>query len=200
MDGFTFLDRILRFTWKFRQRSKVNYLIANTNEVVWIESGTYLGNTTMFLAQNSKFVFSIEPMESFYHRSKKRLKAYSNISLMNTTSEDGLVSCLVEADHLVAAESPGIIYRLNFFLDGHYSGPGTFMSGVSTPILFELDAIESFFKVSRNIHLGIIFIDDARLFFNAHPGYPQFQELTSRYNNFTFEHVKQFDVLRASRK
>jgi len=196
MDGFSFKDRILRLTWRFRQMGKVNYLSSfSSPNVFWIETGTYLGNTTKRLAQNSMFVFSLEPMERFFLKSGNRLRRCMNVTVLNLTSEQGILFCLLEIEQMAIKKKNSIRFKLNLFLDGHYSGPGTFRSDNSTPILLELSAIRDFFAVARAVELGFVFIDDARLFFDDQPGYPRFQDLKNEYTAFEFEHIREHDLI-----
>ncbi len=53
-----------------------------------------------------------------------------------------------------------------FWLDGHYSGQGTGIGELTSPILNELDIIQS-----KNLSKYCILIDDYRLF-NGTDGYP----------------------------
>ena len=134
-------------------------------------------------------------MYRFFLKSGNRLRSCKNVTLMNKTSEEGFLSCLLEIERMAIEDRNGINFELNFFLDGHYSGPGTFRSDNSTPILLELSAIRDFFAVGRVLELGSVFIDDARLFFDDQPGYPRFHDLKNEYTVFEFEHIKEHDLI-----
>ena len=45
---------------------------------IWVETGTYRGDTTKFLARNSRKVFTIEPSKFYYNLSSKRLRKYGS--------------------------------------------------------------------------------------------------------------------------
>ena len=55
---------------------------------VWIETGTYMGDTTNFLAKNSNFVYSIEPEMNLAELAKKRFKKNTKIEIIHGTSEN----------------------------------------------------------------------------------------------------------------
>ena len=76
------------------------------------------------------------------------------------TSEDGLQETI--------CEHRGVI---NFWLDGHFSGQGTFGNiENASPILFELQDIFSWQEASPD-NQAFIAVDDARLF-TGKDGYP----------------------------
>ena len=77
----------------------------------WIESGTYLGDTTKFLAKQADNVISIEPSEYLVKRARVRLKKFKNVRIVHGLSEQNLSSLLTDVS--------GPIY---FWLDGHASG------------------------------------------------------------------------------
>ena len=59
---------------------------------IWIESGTYLGETAKYLAKktNAKYVYSLEPSFELYKFSSQRLKRIRNLEIINASSEVGL--------------------------------------------------------------------------------------------------------------
>lgn len=122
----------------------------NVTSATWVETGTYRGDTTAFLATLAPLVISIEPDEKLFGEARQRFVGNRRIELLHGTSEsllEGVVSSL---------SGP-----VCFWLDGHYSGPGTFRARDDTPILWELDVI------SRHLdRLGptTVLIDDFREF------------------------------------
>ena len=132
----------------------------------WIETGTYRGSTTRYLAKRYPKVISIEPSRTFYNYSFARLKHFVNVELVFGRSEDHF-------ENLLKSMSP----EVNIWLDGHYSDGGTYLGDSVTPILSELEII------SKNIELFsrfVIFIDDVRLFQNwpnVDSGYPPLNSL-----------------------
>ena len=155
------------FLWKLRNYSppspehvKRRILLSNSLEnAVWVETGTYLGDTTQTLSKISKCVISIEPQPNLSRFSEKRLKRYKNVKVINGTSEASIV---------------GILEGLNgpacFWLDGHYSGDVTYRGSVISPILNELEAISKYVAKDNPV---VVFIDDFRLFVGSvSTGYP----------------------------
>ena len=112
----------------------------------WIETGTFKGETTAFLAKSANKVFTIEPDESLHKKAKKKLAKIKNIQVVFGESEKELKKITATLDE-----------DCNFWLDGHYSGEGTYKGTKVFPINEELIAIESLIKKGRKI---AIFIDD----------------------------------------
>jgi len=142
------------------QNVKLEILISNSiPKATWIETGTYLGDTTVVLAKNANFVITIEPSERQYEYSLNRLKDLKNVKIINSTSEE----CIEEI--LENLSGPTC-----FWLDGHYSGGYTFMGSSVTPIFAELNSISNYLQRNRQV---VIFIDDFRLFVDSsNTGYP----------------------------
>ena len=123
---------------------------------VWIETGTYLGETTLYLAKHGFKVTSLEPSKYLFDFNRIRLRKHENIKLVNGTSEE-----------FFETEVVGINAPVNFWLDGHGSGDVTFVNENITPIKFELDVIE---KHLKDLGLVCIFVDDFRGFPKARIG------------------------------
>ncbi len=117
---------------------------------IWIETGTFLGDTTEFLAKNSHFVYSIEPSPDLYERACKRFLNFENVKLINGLSEDVLPNILSNVSGDVC-----------FWLDGHFSHGITFQGERDTPIREELSAIRSAISALDRI---AVCIDDVRCF------------------------------------
>ena len=155
---FIFLDRIRwLIDWYFFKKCspppphfiKQSLLLRHgINKSVWVETGTYLGQTTKFLSENFKFVHSIEPSKKCLRIAKRNLRFSKNIALYEGTSE----LCL----EAICSSLEGDIC---FWLDGHYSEGITFKGIVDTPILFELKTIK---KYLGNFSNTVILIDDIR--------------------------------------
>ena len=140
-------------------RIKKLILLSNSiRSAPWIETGTYLGETTKFLAKNNPFVITLEPSISHYVYTTNRFRKTKNITVINSTSEDGLEKILSQLSGVV-----------NIYLDGHASGDGTFISDVLTPIRYELEIIK---KYKNNFSELFVAIDDFRVFGNSDGIYP----------------------------
>ena len=119
-------------------------------EGTWVESGTYLGQTSKFLARKASQVITIEPSHELVTRARKKLSKYRNIRVVEGLSEFELPKLLSDLSGDVS-----------FWLDGHASGAITFGKPEDTPIREELHAI------GRNLEYwerAAILVDDFRGF------------------------------------
>ena len=153
--------------WKARnfvppspQHIKTRILETHSLEnAIWIETGTYLGDTTLKLSKIAKRVISIEPQAELSAFAKNRLKRCKNVDVINKTSEESI------AEILGSIGGPTC-----FWLDGHHSGDVTFKGEAISPIEYELASIATYLKTNNPI---VVFVDDFRLFANsASSGYP----------------------------
>ena len=141
------------------QHVKIRVLKSNSlQNATWIETGTYLGDTTSKLAKIARKVISIEPQSELSKFASNRLKRHKNVEIINAASEN-CISVILER----------ISGPTCFWLDGHYSGDITFQGGEVSPISAELSAISNFLANNK----VAVLIDDFRLFVNsASTGYP----------------------------
>lgn len=126
----------------------------------WVETGTYLGETTRFMSKLGTKVFSIEPEPTLFLNAKIRLGKIKNVEILNGTSEDILPNLL-----------PNINGDVNFWLDGHYSMGNTFKGERDTPITQELDVISNNFSHFDKV---CVLIDDVRCFNPKIPDYSNY--------------------------
>jgi hypothetical protein len=120
-----------------------------------IETGTFLGDTTAFLAERCASVYSIELAEDLAKKATERFSEVPNVTIIQGDSTLHIPRLL--------ESTPG---SKLFWLDGHYSG--TCFQGESTlvtargssdtPIVAELKSI-----LNDSIP-HVILVDDARLF------------------------------------
>lgn len=143
------------------------------NPAIFIETGTYLGNTTTLAASIFDKVYSVELGENLYQNAVARFKEENktNIDLFNSDSPDFL-KCVI----------PQINQTMAIFLDAHWSEGNTVKGENNTPIITELDVI----KNSRKSDC-IILVDDIRCFREStdnmepsHSGYPTIDLLISK--------------------
>ncbi len=145
----------------------------------WLETGTYEGATTKFLAQRFPRVITLEPSSHYFQYSTAKLRGYKNVTILNGSSEDLFEESLMAISPLA-----------NLWLDGHYSDGLTFSGSNVSPIIHELLIIEKHKNKFESLN---IFIDDVRLFprsaNNQGDGYPHIQSIFNWcYNNeFTWE-------------
>ena len=124
----------------------------NLENSIWVETGTYLGDTTMFLSSISKEVISLEPSQKYFKIAERNLINIDNCKLINSSSEisfEDIISNLSDNENVC------------FYLDGHFSGGDTYKGKEDTPVKFELKVINKYLKKFKNVS---ILIDDFRLF------------------------------------
>ena len=162
------LKEILKYPfWKIKRKTNVlpdNHLykkrrIRNMqkkhNFQVFIETGTFYGQMVKSVIPYFDKVISIEIFEPLFLLNKKAFKSNKNVSLYLGDSSIVLNSILNN-------DMKSVLY----WLDGHYSGEGTGLGNIVSPILNEIEII-----MSKNIEKYCIIIDDLRLFTNE-DGYP----------------------------
>jgi hypothetical protein len=140
----------------------------NYNPLIFIETGTFLGDTIQSLLSEFKILYSVELSEELALRAQKRFANADNVKIISGSSDIELKAILNEVKDPVL-----------FWLDGHYSGEFTHNTefiktakgALNTPVVNELKLI-----LSINIP-HIILIDDARLF-NGTMDYPTIEELS----------------------
>jgi hypothetical protein len=120
----------------------------------FIETGTYLANTTLWAAQHFDRVISMEADPKLYDRATKRLALCPNVDVRLGRSQDLLALLVRKLSH------PALIW-----LDAHWCGGDIAVAGEDEecPLLKEIAAIDT------GITQHLILIDDARYFFNCPP-------------------------------
>lgn len=117
----------------------------------FVETGTFRGGTCFWAAKHFSNVYTIEINERISKETASRPDCPSNIQFLIGDSKNIL---------------PRITKKLNpnsiFWLDGHYSGPGTGGEQEECPVMKELESI-------TDCDNPIIFIDDARCFLGPPP-------------------------------
>ena len=177
--------------WKKRQFSspspefiKHEILKSNTLEnCLWIESGTYYGNTTNVLSKIANKVISIEADERLSNLAKKKFEKIKNIEIVLGKSEDLLKNILTKN----YTHNNVCIYLDAHLCQDHLINKKTFGNEeAGTPIKMELNSIENEKNNFDNINL---LIDDIRLFDANFQNYPSKNYLVDwcKKNNFKWE-------------
>jgi hypothetical protein len=125
-------------------------------DATWIETGTYLGDTTAFLATFARRVVTIEPDAAHHARAVERFRGVPGVEVVRGLSEEKLPGLLA-----------GISGNLCLWLDGHFSGGTTFQGPKDTPIAEELAAVG---WVLPRLDRVVVLVDDIRCFQSARPG------------------------------
>lgn len=120
----------------------------------WIETGTFRGDGTAFLAEHFPEVVTIEPHPGLFQAARRRFASNPAVRVINALSEESLPQ--------LCAEATG---DMNFFLDAHYvnadahTGEGGELP--KAPIIQELQAIEE--NIGRFDNVAVL-VDDIRCF------------------------------------
>ena len=162
---------------------KLKILDTARNVDLWVETGTFMGDTTLYLGKNLCQVVSFEPSKELAEAATQRFFAHPNIRIVNSQSEDRLDAILTDV-------SPATNH-LAFWLDGHFSEGTTYRGSKETPIVSELEAIAKHNSSFRKI---TIFIDDFRCFVKGMTDYPAPGFLTIWAENNGFEWNVQHDI------
>jgi hypothetical protein len=164
-----------------RSRNLKNFSLENdylsmieeaTQAICFLETGTYLGDTTETAAKYFPLVHSIELGKDLFEKAKKRFAKKKNISLHLGDSAELLPKILQQ-----------IKDKSVIFLDAHFSMGSTVKGKDNTPILTELNHI----KKSNHTN-SIIIIDDIRMFYdplitlkdNFMEGYPSLNTIVEK--------------------
>ena len=150
----------------------------NLQKSLWIETGTYYGDTTKILSDISEKVISIELDKRLYDLAIKKFENLKKINVINGQSQNLLEDILKNESYK----------NLCLFLDAHTCLDHITNKLISknetleTPIMIELNIIESYIKKFNNVN---ILIDDIRLFDGKNQNYPNINEIVdwARKNN-----------------
>jgi 16S rRNA A1518/A1519 N6-dimethyltransferase RsmA/KsgA/DIM1 with predicted DNA glycosylase/AP lyase activity len=80
---------------------EANYLKIIAQLEVFIESGTYIGNTTKVMSAKFKNIYSIEKQDAIYNITRENLKNISNIMLFNGDTRQYLPSLMADNDSIL---------------------------------------------------------------------------------------------------
>lgn len=122
------------------------------NFPVFIETGTFLGETTQMASSIFKKVYTIEVDTNLYNNAMFHLPNFG-IEVINGDSLNIFPTLI-----------PTISDNIIFWLDGHYSGYGTGYGKYDFPALQECELIDKHLQSKE----AFIMIDDVRLFGEGH--------------------------------
>jgi len=124
-----------------------------------VETGTYRGGTIDALRDRFTRIYSIELDDALYERARARFAHLRHVTILHGDSAQMLPEVLAQLGQ------PAL-----FWLDGHYSGPGTAKGRRETPIVEEIRAV-----LAHPVAGHVILVDDARVF-GTWPDYPTLDE------------------------
>lgn len=141
---------------------------------IFVETGTYLGETTESLSGLAKKVYTIELSEELWAKACEKFKNQNHVVCLKGDSTQILIEVLKQIDS-----------KPLFWLDGHYSSGITAKGDKDTPINEELLVI-----YNSKIRDAVILIDDARCF-GVEKDYPTIEDLRKKveslWGNVEFE-------------
>jgi hypothetical protein len=128
-------------------------------ESTWIETGTYLAETTAAMAEIAPRVYSIEPKPEFVEAARAQFAEQAHVEIIQGISETELPALLSRISD----------NKLSFWLDGHWSMGNTFLGPKVSPIVDELHVIDHCLARLDSVSIAI---DDIRCFDQADGGFP----------------------------
>jgi len=152
-------------------------LALNKEIKTFVETGTYLGDTTAALSGFFNKIYTFEISKELVELAKIRFENDKHIEIIEGDSGEGLGEVLSKINE-----------KTIFWLDGHYSEGFLYSKryNLDTPVIKE---IETIFKSNIGTLNNIILIDDA-FEFDGTRGYPTIEELKLLVNTF----VDNYDV------
>lgn len=152
---------------------------------VFLETGTYVGDTVKSIQPYFEEVHTIEISEYLYNRFLQEHPEYGNVTIHLGDSSKIIPELLNQFD-----ESKKCV----FWLDGHFSHGCTSKGEKDVPLLEECKSIDDLYKSDE----GIVLIDDYRLFGLTEP--EDWSEITVEnikkcFTNFDiFEYIHSDDM------
>jgi hypothetical protein len=142
------------FNGQFARQALFRMIIANTNPHAIVETGTYLGTTTQFMAQTGLPVFTIEAHPRYYGFARARFWRKPRIKLLHEDSRSALRELFAGPLHSFAS------CTLFFYLDAHWND--------DLPLAEEIDLVFS------RCPSAIVMIDDFQVPSDAGYGYDDY--------------------------
>lgn len=155
------------------------------NYPIFCETGTYNGDMIQALKDDFQKIYSVELSEPLFRRAKLRFRNDHHVILLQGNSGKVLLKILEQ-----------ISKSCIFWLDAHYSGPGTAKGDKFSPIMNEIIPILNHFVKDH-----VILIDDARLF-TGKDGYPCLEEFSRQVNQIRQDLavLVEMDIIRIVKK
>lgn len=122
--------------------------MTSVKPTLFVETGTFQGETLNNMIPHFKRLVSIELNHSFAESCKTKFSTYKNVTIVEGDSSKELESICKELDEPTF-----------FWLDGHWSGGNTGRGDKDCPLLEEIEVIVKHCK-----EMCVIAIDDVRLF------------------------------------
>jgi hypothetical protein len=130
------------------KRAHLLTLLRERGHTVFVESGTYLGDTVAFMAKHAEHVVSVELHDELWRRAVER---FADVPHVDIQHGDGLD---LVPEIVAQLTAPPLIW-----LDGHYSGEGTALGRENEPAASILGSLGEVSPAGTTV-----VIDDLRLF------------------------------------
>ncbi|MBU1425732.1 MAG: hypothetical protein KKH12_08480 [Gammaproteobacteria bacterium] len=130
---------------------------------IWVETGTFMGDTAALLALEAREVYTIEPDRTLFEKAESRFFSNPSVHVIHGLSEEVFPTLL-----------PTLSGTVNFWLDGHYSGGITHQGPTDCPVREELSNIEK--NLARYANVTVL-IDDIRCFDPTVPEYADYPDV-----------------------
>jgi predicted O-methyltransferase YrrM len=164
------------FNGQKARQNLFRHLLQSCQPAAIIETGTYLGSSTDFMAECSMLpVYSVEADARSYGFAKMRLKMYKNVKLSLGDSREFLIN-FIESE---ATKYTG--HPLFFYLDAHSWGK-------HLPLLDELE------KIVSSVPGAIVMIDDFQVPDDNGYGYDDYGAGKALIRNYIASLVSQFEL------
>lgn len=147
---------------------------------IFVESGTNRGDTPVRLYDEFETLHTIELDQKYYERFDKIIEERNYEKIINHFGDT------IDIMPLILEQSISPEENTVFWLDGHWSGGDTALGVESCPLFEECTSIDNLYKPQ----IGIIIIDDYRLFGGSWAGWDKISEKTilSRFKNHKVEY------------
>lgn len=143
---------------------------------VFIETGTFKGDTTASVSNLFRKIHTIELSEDYYNKATKRFHDQTHINCHFGDSTEMLIDLI-----------PSINEPIIYYLDAHYSGGETAHGAEEVPLLRELT------EINKRSFRDIIIIDDVRLFgkkgTSGCDGDPEWPSMEYNWRNITLNRI-----------
>ena len=161
------------------KRDTLRHYAKKYGVTVFVETGTFRGETIDFLRPVVNRLVSMELSRDFFEAAQEKFAGQPNVELLCGDSAVLLPSVIS------SVEEKALIW-----LDAHYSGKATAFGSEETPIIKELDIV---FSLSKARH--VILIDDAREF-GTNSNYPLLSVVEEKARRNRYHYECRFDLIR----
>ena len=145
------------------KRSFLRGIARDTSAKVFVETGTYLGDTTWWFRNDYEKLYTVEVDPFLYEQARRRFAGCANVEVFCGDSSSVLADIVPHVDR-----------KALYWLDGHYSAGITGSGASHCPVIAELNAIYERAKAPF-----VIVVDDARCF-GDDPAYPTVAAIQDR--------------------